>query len=153
MRKFYVIFLVAFFAGCAGELSLEAQRIVIVGEKPSDCAFLGNESGQIIDTSGAMSDSGFKQSAEADLRTKSAKLGGNTLRILKAGKSWNDSWSGYEYTINAEVYKCVKDLGESNETNDSSNSDAKNTGDSTKDSPKSSESNADSAKDSSKSNQ
>ena len=150
MRKFYVIFLVAFFAGCAGELSLEAQRIVIVGEKPSDCAFLGNESGQIIDTSGAMSDSGFKQSAEADLRTKSAKLGGDTLRILNAGKSWNDSWSGYEYTINAEVYKCTKDLGESSESIDSSDSDAKNAVDSTKDSPKSSESNADLAKESSK---
>lgn len=145
-----MIFLVAFFAGCAGELSLEAQRIVIVGEKPSNCAFLGNESGQIIDTSGAMSDSGFKQSAEADLRTKSAKLGGDTLRILKAGKSWNDSWSGYEYTINAEVYKCTKDLGESNETSDLNNSDAKNAVDSAIDSPKSSESNADSAKDSSK---
>lgn len=123
MRKIYVIFLVAFFAGCALEMSLEAQRIVIVGEKPSDCAFLGNESGQIIDTSGVMSDSGFKQSAEADLRTKSAKLGGDTIHILKAEKSWNDLWGGYEYNINAEVYKCAKDLGESDETSDS---DAKN---------------------------
>lgn len=127
-----MIFLVAFFAGCARELSLEAQRIVIVGEKPSDCAFLGNELGQIIDTSGAMSDSGFKQSAEADLRTKSAKLGGDTLRILKAEKSWNDSWSGYEYTINAEVYKCAKDLGETGESSDLSDSDAKNAEDSGK---------------------
>ncbi len=137
MRKFYVIFLVAFFAGCAGELSLEAQRIVIVGEKPSDCAFLGNESGQIVDTSGAMSDSGFKQSAENDLRTKSAKLGGNTLRILKAEKSWNDSWGGYEFVIKGEVYKCAKDLGESGESMDSSDSDAKNAVDSAKDSSES----------------
>lgn len=139
-----MIFLVAFFAGCARELSLEAQRIVIVGEKPSDCAFLGNELGQIIDTSGAMSDSGFKQSAEADLRTKSAKLGGDTLRILKAEKSWNDSWSGYEYTINAEVYKCAKDLGESGESSDSDAKNAEDSGnltDSAKDSNKSSESN------------
>lgn len=144
MRKIYVIFLVAFFAGCARELSLEAQRIVIVGEKPSDCAFLGNELGQIIDTSGAMSDSGFKQSAEADLRIKSAKLGGDTLRILKAEKSWNDSWSGYEYTINAEVYKCAKDLGEtseSGESSDLSDSDTKNAEDSAKDSSKLGESN------------
>lgn len=127
-----MIFLVAFFAGCAGELSLEAQRIVIVGEKPSDCSFLGNELGQIIDTSGAMSDSGFKQSAEADLRTKSAKLGGDTLHILKAEKSWNDSWSGYEYTINAEAYKCAKDLGETSKSGESSDSDAKNAEDSAK---------------------
>ena len=139
-----MIFLAIFFAGCAGELSMEAQRIVIVGEKPSDCAFLGNEIGRIIDTSGAMSDSGFKQSAENDLRTKSAKLGGDTILILKAGKSWNDLFSGYEYAINAEVYKCAKDLGESSEISESGESNAKNavdSGDSTKDSSKSSESN------------
>ena len=143
MRKITMIFLAIFFAGCAGELSMEAQRIVIVGEKPSDCAFLGNEIGRIIDTSGAMSDSGFKQSAENDLRTKSAKLGGDTLLILNAGKSWNDSFSGYEYAINAEVYKCAKDLGESNVA-DSADSSAKNavdSGDSLKDLSESGESN------------
>lgn len=126
LRQIYIIFLVAFFAGCAGELSMEAQRIVLTNEKPSDCAFLGNESGRIIDTSGAVSDSSFKQNAENDLRTKSAKLGGDTLHILKAEKSWNDSFSGYEYTINAEVYKCDKDSPKSLESNKSS---AKNTED------------------------
>ncbi len=133
---FYEIIGIAFI-GCAGELSAEAQRIVLVNKKPLDCAMLGNESGQVIDTSGAMSDSGFKQSAENDLRTKSAKLGGDTIHILGEEKSWNDSWGGYEFVILGEVYKCAKDLDESSAVDSI-------------DSSESSESSADLAKDSKK---
>lgn len=117
MKKLSFIALFLAFVGCADVLSPEAQRIVLVSEKPLDCAFLGNESGQVVDTSGAMSDNALKRSTENDLRIKSAKLGGDTLHILGVEKNWNDLWGGYEQIIKGEVYKCTKDLGESSAVN------------------------------------
>ncbi len=116
MTKIYALILVVLFMGCSGELSLEAQRIAFVGEKPLDCANLGRESGSVVDASGAMSKGAMKKAAENDLRMRVAKIGGDTLYILGEEKSWNDLFSGYELIIKAEVYKC--DLGKN--TNESS---------------------------------
>ena len=101
-----VIFLVIFFAGCAGELSMEAQRVLVVNEKPNDCANIGQINAGFVDASGAMSYGAIRQKAQDDLREKVAKLGGDAAYVLEAKDGWNYLLGGYENTIKAEVYKC-----------------------------------------------
>lgn len=102
----FVVLLV--FAGCAGVLSPEAQRVLVVSEKPQDCIALGLISASATDASGAMSDDAIRQKAEDDLRTKVAKLGGDVAYILREEKHWNYLLGGYEYKINGEIYNCAK---------------------------------------------
>lgn len=96
------------FAGCAGALSVEAQRVLVVSEKPQDCITLGKISASATDASGAMSDSAMRQRAEDDLRIKVAKLGGDVAYILGVEKRWDYLLGGYKYEINGEIYNCVK---------------------------------------------
>lgn len=106
--KYLAIILMVFFTGCAGVLSPEAQRVLVVSEKPQDCIALGKISASATDASGAMSDSAMRQRAEDDLRTKAAKLGGDVAYILGAEKHWDYLLGGYEYQINGEVYNCAE---------------------------------------------
>lgn len=114
-----MIFIAILFVSCASELSLEAQRIVFLSQKPLDCVNLGRESGSIIDGSGAMSIGAMRKSAENDLRERVAKIGGDTIYIFGEEKSWNDALGGYELIIKGEVYKCAKDSNiDSSESNE-----------------------------------
>lgn len=110
MREVIMLIFVVllFFVGCAGVLSVEAQRVLVVSEKPQDCITLGKISASAADASGAMNDDAIRQKAEDDLRTKVAKLGGDVAYILRAEKHWNYLLGGYEYEINGEIYNCAK---------------------------------------------
>lgn len=102
------VLLACLFVGCAGALSPEAQRVLVVSEKPQDCITLGKISASATDASGAMNDDAIRQKAEDDLRTKVAKLGGDVTYILRAEKHWNYLLGGYEYQVNGEIYNCAK---------------------------------------------
>lgn len=110
MREVIMLFfgVLLVFVGCAGALSVEAQRVLVVSEKPNDCTALGKISASATDASGAMSDSAMRQKAEDDLRTKAAKLGGDVAYILGAEKRWDYLLGGYEYQINGEIYNCAE---------------------------------------------
>lgn len=96
------------FVGCAGALSVEAQRVLIVSEKPQDCIALGKISASATDASGAMSDSAMRQRAEDDLRIKAVKIGGDVAYILGVEKRWDYLLGGYEHQINGEIYNCAE---------------------------------------------
>lgn len=110
MREVIMLFfgVLLVFAGCAGVLSPEVQRVLVVSEKPQDCIALGKISASATDASGAMSDDAIRQKAEDDLRIKAAKLGGDVAYILGAEKRWDYLLGGYEYQINGEIYNCAE---------------------------------------------
>ena len=118
------------FCGCAVEMSAEAQKVAIVSEKPLDCALLGSDNANALDTSGVMSLEALKNTAIVDLKIKTADLGGDLAHILDAQPSWNDAMGGYEYHIKSDIYKCAKDLGESSENSESTKDSADNSVDS-----------------------
>lgn len=123
--SFIILFCeIVFFAGCASVLSPEAQVVLVVSEKPNDCALLGAVESRVVDTSGAMSDGAIRKKAEDDLRIKVAKLGGDMLRILSEERSWDFSLGGYEIKMDAEAYKCEADSMESLEMLESPKSNA-----------------------------
>ena len=110
MREVIMLFfgVLLVFVGCAGALSVEAQRVLVVSEKPQDCIVLGKISASATDASGAMRDEAIRQRAEDDLRTKVAKLGGDVAYILGMEKRWDYLLGGYEHQINGEIYNCTE---------------------------------------------
>lgn len=127
MKYLVLVFIAIFLAGCAVELSPEAQRVAIMSEKPQDCKALGAVDASIVDTSRAMSDNAMRKRAEDGLKILSAKLGGDAVHILGAKKRWDYLLSGYEYQIKGEAYKCAESAIKNAESNaDSALDSAKN---------------------------
>lgn len=106
MKYCVLIFIGLSFIGCATKLLPQAESIVILYEKPQNCKLLGREIGQKIDSWGAMSLLGLRQSATNDLKNKAANLGGDTIFILNMEKGYNTIIGVPEYLIEGDIYNC-----------------------------------------------